>query len=503
MEATITEIFENGEGVGAHNIFYFSKNTTNNKYTTDRPSIRNINTNDNNLSVILTKNFIDENNNLGDAKIKLKYTGNQKTFTSTINLTIDGITDYEDGLTVPIICNGTLELKPLRFHNISEETKTINLSASATGNFIKKLNIDYQISSDEPNSWENLSNVTIEPINRIIKSFEIPPGESLWVRSNKMLSWYNENNYFYFNSDNNNIGGIELGGDIMSIINDSTMPNNCFYRLFSSLKALSAIESDFTLPANLSSNCYQEMFKECTSLTTVPTGLLPATTLTNVCYTGMFSNCTSLTSAPSLPAKTLANYCYQDMFNGCTSLTSAPSLPATTLASSCYIQMFRGCTSLTSAPSLPATTLANSCYQGMFYGCTSLTTAPALPATSLTDNCYQEMFRGCTSLVNTPSTLPATTLARYCYRGMFFNCTSLTTAPILPAPTLVNYCYVEMLRDCSNLNNITMLATDITTNCFDDWVSGVSSSGTFIKDANTTIPSGPNGIPSNWNVQNK
>jgi hypothetical protein len=60
--------------------------------------------------------------------------------------------------------------------------------------------------------------------------------------------------------------------------------------------------------------------------------------------------------------------------------------------------MFDGCTSLTTAPELPATTLADYCYEYMFYGCTSLTTAPELPATTLNESCYENMFQGCTSL---------------------------------------------------------------------------------------------------------
>ena len=569
------------------NIPYLFEISYSPKDSTDRPEIRNINitngSNETDTDLIghIENAYIGNGDTTPSATFTLTYTGAQKTFTSNINFVIDGITNYENGLNVPpIICNGTLELKPLYFHNVSNTPKTIKLSASASGSFGNNLNIDYCISTDEPdeNSWTNLSNVTIEPVYRTVQSFTIPAGKSLWVRSNQMSTWYYESNYFYFNSTDN--GGIELGGNIMSLINSSTMPNYCFYRLFYSLKALSAIKSDFTLPVNLSDYCYQNMFNGCTSLTTVPTDLLSATTLKYACYNGMFSNCTSLTNTPSLPATTLKQYCYQDMFYGCTSLTSAPALPATTLASSCYTQMFNGCTSLTSAPALPATTLTSNCYQNMFYGCTSLTTAPSLPATTLanscyngmfrdcsnltnipatlpattlapycyqsmfngchnittapalpattlasncynsmfiscsalvtapslpaitlTDNCYQEMFRGCSALVNAPATLPATTLARYCYRGMFYGCESLTTAPTLPATTLVDYCYVEMFRECYNLNNITMLATNIANNCFDDWVSGVSSSGTFTKDANTTLPSGNSGIPNGWTVQ--
>ena len=151
-------------------------------------------------------------------------------------------------------------------------------------------------------------------------------------------------------------------------------------------------------------------------------------------------------------------------------------LPATTLANYCYEYMFADCTSLEKAPELPATTLANYCYRGMFQGCTSLVNAPELPATTLTNECYRFMFSGCTSLVNAPE-LPATTLVLFCYGGMFGGCTSL--------------------------NYIKCLATDIPDNrCTYEWVRGVASTGTFVKNASmASWTTGTSGIPTGWTVQ--
>ena len=178
------------------------------------------------------------------------------------------------------------------------------------------------------------------------------------------------------------------------------------------------------------------------------------------------------------------------------------SLPATTLTNKCYYQMFCICTSLVSAPVLPATTLANYCYNAMFDGCTNLTSAPELPATTLAKGCYFQMFDSCTSLVNAPK-LPATTLAESCYSSMFHGCTSLTTAPELPATTLTSYCYGGMFRGCTNLNYIkAMFTTTPSTSYTMDWVSGVSATGTFVKNsAATWNVSGANGIPTGWTVQ--
>ena len=230
--------------------------------------------------------------------------------------------------------------------------------------------------------------------------------------------------------------------------------------------------------------------------------VLPATTLASNCYADMFNGCTSLTSAPKLPATTLGIGCYANMFNGCRSLTTAPELLATTLKSSCYSNMFHGCSSLITAPELPATTLANNCYQDMFYGCTNLTTAPELPATTLGISCYADMFNGCTNLTTAPE-LPAKTLESNCYANMFYGCTNLTTAPELLATTLVSGCYNYMFFGCSNLNYIKCLANNnSSTSNTQYWVSGVSSTGTFVKKSGASWSRGISSIPEDWNVTN-
>ena len=169
----------------------------------------------------------------------------------------------------------------------------------------------------------------------------------------------------------------------------------------------------------------------------------------------------------------------------------------------CFSYLCKGCSSLTTAPELPATTLANYCYQGMFQFCDGLTTAPALPATRLAYSCYWYMFYKCTSLTTAPE-LPATILANDCYASMFGRCSKLTTAPELPATKLAQNCYGSMFYNCTNLNYIKCLATNISASrCTSNWVSGVASTGTFVKAASMTKwTTGANGIPSGWTVQN-
>ena len=117
--------------------------------------------------------------------------------------------------------------------------------------------------------------------------------------------------------------------------------------------------------------------------------------------------------------------------------------------------------------------------------------------------CYDYMFSDCTRLTTAPE-LPATTLAAYCYQYMFSDCSSLTTAPELPATTLANYCYAYMFRNCTSLNHIKCLAVNgiNTNNSTLNWVSGVPRPGTFVKASSASWPTGSNGIPSGWTIEN-
>ena len=126
-----------------------------------------------------------------------------------------------------------------------------------------------------------------------------------------------------------------------------------------------------------------------------------------------------------------------------------------------------------------------------------------LPATTLTQYCYAHMFASCANFTSAPK-LTATTLADGCYYQMFAFCSSLTTAPELPATTLAERCYGGMFIFCSNLNYIkAMFTTTPSATYTSNWVNGVASSGTFVKNsAATWNVSGNNGIPSGWTVQN-
>ena len=191
-------------------------------------------------------------------------------------------------------------------------------------------------------------------------------------------------------------------------------------------------------------------------------------------FAALFSDCTALITAPDLPATDLTTFCYYNIFANCENLEAAPALPATTLAVGCYYSMFEYCSSLETAPELPATTLEMGCYYSMFNGCTSLETAPELPATTLTMACYYSMFEGCSSLEK---------------------------APELPATTLAEMFYYDMFEGCSSLNYVKALFIDVEDDCLDDWLDGVASTGTFIKNDLATWSDDEAEIPAGWTVR--
>ena len=163
---------------------------------------------------------------------------------------------------------------------------------------------------------------------------------------------------------------------------------------------------------------------------------------------------------------------------------------------------FSGCTGLVDASHLiMPETISPSSYQWMFAECTNLVYGPELPAMSLEPFCYAEMFYGCTSLKTAPE-LPAKTLYSHCYDSMFSGCISLTDAPVLHAEIFDISSCEYMFYGCELLNKIVCLAPSITaTDCTKNWVSGVSSTGTFVKACGVEWPTGTNGIPSGWTVE--
>lgn len=160
---------------------------------------------------------------------------------------------------------------------------------------------------------------------------------------------------------------------------------------------------------------------------------------------------------------------------------------------------------------------ASSCFYNLFSGSTGLTSVEnmVLPATSLQRACYYGMFSGCTALTTAMEILPFTgTVPQSAYASMFEGCTSLTRAPELPgklgSSSGSKNAYIRMFYGCSSLNYIKCLTTSVPSDdygypyCTSNWINGVAATGTFVKNASTTWPTGTkwvNGsIPDGWTV---
>lgn len=225
----------------------------------------------------------------------------------------------------------------------------------------------------------------------------------------------------------------------------------------------------------------------------------------------IFGNAMSLIHGDNFLNNTaMVGAAFYNMFINHVNLINAGNLiiPVNSSADACLASMFEGCTSLVTAPHLYSNVswiyINHMGFHRMFAGCTSLITAPEIinNIVDMGDLAFGGMFQECTSLINPPSILPAVTNDQ-AYEYMFQGCTSLEIAPELPATDLSYKCYYNMFSNCTSLKNVKCLARNFYGNdCLTDWLANVSQTGTFIKDANTTWPTGDSGIPTGWTVIN-
>lgn len=227
--------------------------------------------------------------------------------------------------------------------------------------------------------------------------------------------------------------------------------------------------ANFNASGNLMSLLFGENFVGVTALSSSST----------FAFAGLFANNRKLKSIEelSMPATTLANACYASTFNGCSLLTGMiRELPATALPQSCYYMMFRICSSITSTPSITINS-TNGGYQMIytFERCTSLTDASSIIINAVGESSCASSFSGCSAL---------------------------TATPLLNVSRLAKGCFNITFQNCSSLSYVKCLATDISaTNCLNNWLNGVSSTGTFIQASGVTWPRGASGIPNNWTIQ--
>lgn len=144
-------------------------------------------------------------------------------------------------------------------------------------------------------------------------------------------------------------------------------------------------------------------------------------------------------------------------------------------------------------------------WQRVFASITGLTSAENVyfPGNTIYSNYACEyMFTRCTNLVKAPKTMTydTDTLGSRCFDYAFYGCTKLETGPELLKTNVTNNAYRLMFCDCSKLNYVKCLISSPNTKHQYNWMSGVASTGTFVKKTGVTWTSGISGIPSGWTV---
>ena len=198
------------------------------------------------------------------------------------------------------------------------------------------------------------------------------------------------------------------------------------------------------------------------------------------CFAYLFSDVANMTGCPVLPnVSTVLKYGYCNCFYG-TKITKAPYLGATSLETGAYKHMFAGCAYLTDVQDTFAFAKAYSLsqqgnvFESMFSGCNRLVHAPVLPNDShFRSSCFKNTFANCTSLQDITIPFELSAYDNNC-EGMLSNCTSLQKIRFYPS-------------------------TWGMTDCFKNWLSSASSTGTF--ECLSTLQIGSRDasrVPSGW-----
>jgi len=119
----------------------------------------------------------------------------------------------------------------------------------------------------------------------------------------------------------------------------------------------------------------------------------------------------------------------------------------------------------------------------------------------IAESVCQEMFKGCSNLVRGPKELNIG--GKNAYKNMFRNCTSLTYAPRLLQENISTGMYYAMFYGCKNLSRLESMNLTVNDNSTNgatyNWLYGVASSGTFVRnDIATWTLRGASGVPNGW-----
>ena len=201
-------------------------------------------------------------------------------------------------------------------------------------------------------------------------------------------------------------------------------------------------------------------------------------------------NFESITSAP--------NYCFTNIFTGIYNnravLTDASGLILTNGYLKCtnntFTKMFYGQKYLEKGPETPLAIEANTdqlngVFESMFDGCIKM------------ESCFDNINIDASKISNSTNAKNTFTL--------MFNATKIKKMGITYTGTIFgSRQFVQMFQNCSELNQIEVNFTNWPPrSSMSYWVSGVSSTGTFICPESLPIQYGTNRIPRSWTVVRK
>lgn len=151
------------------------------------------------------------------------------------------------------------------------------------------------------------------------RSLTLTAGQKVYIRNASETSTgfsISSSNFYRFVFGNDAYGNGNINSLLCKNPENAVMTNNCFSRLFTGTKLVTAPNLPST---NIAEGCYYWMFRACTSLVKAP-DVLPSTETYQYCYDYMFYGCTSLVKAPIILATSIVNYSCRSMFGGDTLL---------------------------------------------------------------------------------------------------------------------------------------------------------------------------------------
>ena len=252
---------------------------------------------------------------------------------------------------------------------------------------------------------------------------------------------------------------------------------------------------------NIPIGCFRQCFSHCSSLEQMPN--MPSRDISKSCYYGMFEY-SGIRTLTTLPARIVPDSAYSYMFSNCYNLTESISISCDRAYSYSFGYMFVSCKNIKYANPISVIDVNGYTFRSMFSDCTSLTTTAKIRNLSYaSDYCFYSMYENCVSLTKAHD-MRYNYFYEYSCKRMFANCTALTKAPRLLTIYWDETSCEEMFKGCNSLSYIECAMFSDSSVFGNGWVSGVASSGTFVKnELQTKYEYSDNSIPTGWEIVNK